>query len=280
MTPTYSELLPAPALRDRVHRYWFLRGDSRPKEPPEPIVPDGRPEIVFHLADPFRRLEETGAATQPLTLLAAQIDRPLRLEPCGALDVVGIRFRPFGAHAFVGAPLDRLVNVTPALADVAPRLARSLEAALLAAPRSTQGRARALDAALLEAAASPRSPRRDPRVAAAVDLAGRARGGISIDAMASAAGLSGRQLERVFLREVGLAPKRFARIVRFQAVLRARTEGEAASWAAIAHDLGYTDQAHLVRDFREFAGVPPAAYFRAEHGYSEFLSGASATQLR
>lgn len=279
MTPTYSELLPAPALRDRVHRYWFLRGDSRPKGPPEPIVPDGRPEIVFHFADPFRRLEERGAATQPRTLLAAQIDRPLRLEPCGALDVVGIRFRPFGAHAFVGAPLDRLVNATPALADVAPRLARSLESALLAAPRSTEGRARALDAALLEAAA-PLLPRHDPRVAAAVELAGRARGAISIDAMACAAGLSGRQLERVFLREVGLAPKRFARIVRFQAVLRARTECGATAWAAIAHDLGYTDQAHLVRDFRAFAGVPPAAYFRTEHGFSEYLSAASATQLR
>jgi len=269
MTPAYAEVRPHPALRDRVGAYWFLRGDARSAGTAEPVVPDGRPEIVFHLADPFRRVDGESAATQPRAIFAAQIDRPLRLEPCGAIDLVGIRFLPFGAAAFVGAPLDRLLNATPALADVAPRLARALEAALLAAPPSPEGRARSLDAALLAAGA----PRRDPRVRAAVERAGRELGRVSIDDLAREAAVSGRQLERLFLRDVGLAPKRFARIVRFQAALRA---SGTAPWAAIAHDLGYSDQAHLVREFTEFAGAPPAAFFRVDRGFSDSLSGVSA----
>ena len=71
-------------------------------------------------------------------------------------------------------------------------------------------------------------------------------------------GLGVRQFERRFLGEIGLAPKLYSRIVRFEAALRLRSEGPARQWIDIAHTLGYHDQMHMVHDFRSLAGASPS----------------------
>ena len=75
--------------------------------------------------------------------------------------------------------------------------------------------------------------------------------------LATDAGISSRQLERRFLREIGVGPKLLGRILRFQQVFRA-VERLDARWASIAVDCGYYDQAHLIRDFNQFAGQTPS----------------------
>jgi transcriptional regulator GlxA family with amidase domain len=83
---------------------------------------------------------------------------------------------------------------------------------------------------------------------------------VSVDQLAYEAGISSRQLERRFLREVGLGPKMLGRIIRFQQVFRA-VERDSAAWAEIAIACGYYDQAHLIRDFNQFAEQTPAVLF-------------------
>ena len=89
----------------------------------------------------------------------------------------------------------------------------------------------------------------------AVRLGGR----ITVDQLSESAGMSGRQLDGCFLREIGIGPKLFCRILRFQQVFRA-VENEAMGWAAIAAECGYYDQAHLIRDFQQFARQTPALF--------------------
>ena len=91
----------------------------------------------------------------------------------------------------------------------------------------------------------------------------RLDGRITIDSLADAAGVSGRQLERRFLQEVGIGPKLFCRILRFQQVFSAVT-ADSTSWADIAVSCGYYDQAHLIRDFQEFSHQTPAVLL-AQH---------------
>ena len=87
------------------------------------------------------------------------------------------------------------------------------------------------------------------------------RGGIvSVDQLANETGISARQLERRFLIEVGIGPKLLSRIVRFQQVFRAVEKCDGA-WAPIAVECGYYDQAHLIRDFNQFAQQTPAVLF-------------------
>ncbi|MFB9651667.1 AraC family transcriptional regulator [Pseudarthrobacter oxydans] len=94
---------------------------------------------------------------------------------------------------------------------------------------------------------------------AAASLLARRGGQISIHDLASGMNVSIRQLERSFLREIGIPPKRFARVARFQAALDARVGRPDRSWLNIAIDSGYHDQMHLVHEFQSIAGLSPVS---------------------
>jgi AraC-like DNA-binding protein len=81
----------------------------------------------------------------------------------------------------------------------------------------------------------------------------------SVSTLAHHAALSIRQLERRFLLEIGMAPKLFARIVRFQLALDCKLASPARSWLSIAHEFGYHDQMHMIRDFQQLSGTSPGA---------------------
>ncbi len=85
----------------------------------------------------------------------------------------------------------------------------------------------------------------------------RLNGNVPIEQIASLACLSLRQFERVSKERIGLSPKVFARLVRFSKAYRLRENFPQASWTSIAYECGYFDQAHFIRDFKEFAGVAP-----------------------
>ena len=86
---------------------------------------------------------------------------------------------------------------------------------------------------------------------------------INIDRVAQNAGWSARQLQRQFGDRVGISPKFFARMQRFQGVLRAMDD-PTLNWVSAANQYGYFDQAHLIRDFRQFVGKPPTALLEQE----------------
>src|SRR5580700_8275792 len=102
----------------------------------------------------------------------------------------------------------------------------------------------------------------DAALAFALDTAIETAGLISVSSLAKRVNLSNRQLERRFLDTVGMTPKRFCRIRRFQRVLQAMEE-PCANWADAAVECGYYDQAHLIRDFRRFSGLTPACLLGA-----------------
>ncbi|MBK9241635.1 MAG: AraC family transcriptional regulator [Acidobacteria bacterium] len=101
----------------------------------------------------------------------------------------------------------------------------------------------------------------DARVRAAVELIAGTQGLMPIDVVAARVSVTRRQLERTFLRTVGVTPKRLARITRFQHALRVLEECESASpGTRTAVTCGYADQAHFIRDFRDLAGCPPGEH--------------------
>lgn len=81
-----------------------------------------------------------------------------------------------------------------------------------------------------------------------------------MDELAGAASLSARQFRRVCLERTGLTPKHLARILRFRHAAQRARPARRADWATIALDCGYYDQAHLINEFREFSGLPPAEF--------------------
>ena len=103
----------------------------------------------------------------------------------------------------------------------------------------------------------------DPAVVVAARALSR---GVRVGEVSSALGMLPRTLRRRFVAQVGLPPKRFARVQRLRRVARQLDGQTQADWAAVAAEHGYSDQSHLTDDFRDLAGVTPGEYLRSRLG--------------
>jgi AraC-like DNA-binding protein len=266
----YRQLQPHPFLRRYVQCFWSLQSSA--EEPPavERILPDGRLELVIHFGAHFKQHQGDGTTlSQPASLVAGQSRRPVLIEPTGKVGMVGVRFRPAGAYLFFQSPLAELTGRIVSLDLLWGRLGKLLEEQVAAAPTEA-ARIHVLETALLEQLAKESCI--DPGVEAAVEMILAAGGSLSVGRMAEALGLSSRQLERKFHPRVGLAPKEFCRIVRFQKTFRALRSRPVVDWASLALACGYYDQPHFIRDFKEFAGRTPSSYFGERHPMSDFFT--------
>jgi AraC-like DNA-binding protein len=179
-----------------------------------------------------------------------------------------VRFTPIGAAAFFRHPLHELANATVALQDVADDTTAfdALSEQLMQAAGSVQDCLERLEAFFLARLGNTAI---DPLAAAAVNWIGRAGPDVRIAALVRQAGVSHSALERRFRQAVGVSPKRFARLVRLQRVMRLHAGG--ASLTALAQDAGYFDQSHFIKDFKQVTGLAPQAYF----AQAEFLQAGS-----
>ncbi|MGH7192005.1 MAG: helix-turn-helix domain-containing protein, partial [Candidatus Saccharimonadales bacterium] len=180
--------------------------------------------------------------------------------------VIGVQFKPGGAVPFFGLPTRELANAHVALADLWGAAADELREQLLET-KTPRARLLVLENTLLRQLVRPIT--RHP----AVDFALRAfQSGpcpINVGQVASRTGFSQRRFIQVFHDEVGITPKLFCRLRRFHDALCQIQGARKPDWIAIALDCGYFDQAHLIRDFLQFAGLTPAGYARqrGEHRY-------------
>lgn len=271
---------PAPApLRPHVECVWVARDDAPPPgpAPAERILPDGCVEAIVHLGDPFARIDERGVEErQPAAFLVGPSGRWLDLRSTGRVATLGIRFRPGGAAAFTAVPLIEAAERIEPIESVLGRDGRDLVERLHEAA-SDDARAGVVWGFLGDRIARARDARRAPdrTVALAVDAILGTRGRADLSRLAHASGLSPRQLERRFTARVGMGPKRLSRIARFQHLLALAGPEPREGWASLAIECGYFDQAHLIRDFREFAGRTPAAFLAEQGEFSRRFTSAS-----
>jgi AraC-like DNA-binding protein len=263
----YCELPAAPPLDSIVRCFWFLRGDDLGADA-QVIVPDGRLEIILHLAEPFARLDEHDVArSQPRAILSGQLTAPIRVRPMGVTDIVGIRFRSAAAAAVLRVPLPEINDSVDRLDGFAPSLATALFDAANA-HRDAVGRADALSRVL----SSVVRLEPDALVAAALrDMDAPAAPAVAT--IADAYGVSARTFERRVLSATGLSPATLRRVFRFRRAFRMLDGAEPGSWSRIAVRAGYYDQAHLIRDFRQFAGATPTHLLNTDADLARAILG-------
>lgn len=240
--------VPPSPLSEFVELLWLAEIDVRHST--ERLLPTGTMELVFTL-NPSR----------PEAVLAGPYSRFRVLDTSKPEVVIGAHFRPGGAFAFLPMPAGALHNVDVSVQDVwGADTAREVHARLAEAPTPAR-RFAAFEQALLRQA---RTLERRPAVAWAVRELMRGR---KVAPVTNAIGMSSRGFIEAFRRETGYAPKVFARIHRFQRLLRRIHQCGDVDWADVALACGYYDQSHLIRDFREFSGLSPSAYLaaRTEH---------------
>jgi AraC-like DNA-binding protein len=251
----YAQFPAPPQLTPWVECVWRLTGHRSDGESAQRVFPDGCLELVIHLGDPFRARIDTGdLQTQPRRLVVGQMVQAVTLEPTGRVDVWGVRVHPWGARLLFEGPASHLTGRIEHAGDVAPDLAQALVDAIADGRAPEALSVQALCRVLERRARATATPDRLCADAAAWLLAAPAT---SLVHLAHRGGLSPRQFERRFLAGVGLTPKTFARIARFQRVCALLGAApETLSAAAVA--CGYYDQSHLSRDARAFAGSTPA----------------------
>ncbi|MEU5656388.1 helix-turn-helix domain-containing protein [Streptomyces sp. NPDC047737] len=248
---------PAPELRPHVEHYWLIDWDlSEPYS--SQVVPHPCVHLVFQRTETGGESERAGSA-EVYGVVEGLFTQRLegRGRVCGVKFKAGA-FRPFAPHRPVSAWTGRRVPADEAMAAPESGPLPSEAARGVLDPSGEDARVAALDAFLL-----PLLPPPDPQAELARALAERARTDRSllrVDALARAGNMSVRTLQRLFSGYVGVGPKWVILRHRIhEALQRAECDTE-PDWARLAGDLGYSDQAHLVRDFTATVGVPPTAF--------------------
>ncbi|UJR85217.1 helix-turn-helix domain-containing protein [Sandaracinus amylolyticus] len=212
-------------------------------------LPDGKTELVVQIDGRGAEAGAMGTRT-----------RAISKESSPLASAVIVRFRAAGAYPFFGMPMSELTDRHTSVETLWGGSGRALQDALAGA-RGDEARARLMISALEARLSSDRVF--EPAASSAVRRATRTIDAMEtlprVDALAAHVGLSERQLRRAFDAVVGVGPKHYLRIVRFQralAMLRASTPRPA--WGVIARDAGYFDQAHMIAELREMTGRAPS----------------------
>ena len=269
MSVVYREFAPSAPLKPFVERFWLLEGPAN-EIGGEPIPPDGRPEIIVHGGDPFVEILPDGRRRrQARVLFAGQLTRPVHIVPRGVARIAGAHLRPHGAYDLLRVPQHQFKDRVVDLRSVNAGLARTLQREVAARDTGDE-----MIAALEQVLAAHAGDRADMSPAAtAVTRALALKGLIGVAGLARAAGVSPRQLERLFSERVGISPKLFLRIVRFQEVVRATRSGRRdLGWAALAAEHGFYDQAHFINDFKAFVGRTPADWHISDNSLAAIFS--------
>lgn len=249
---------PAPPLDRVIASLWYYRSAPRPFAL-ERVLPTGAAQLVVNLDEDQTRAYDLEARprTSPGAVLTGARTTFEIIDTVEQEHVVGVVFHPGGAGPFFGLPAGELAGPDVPLEGLwSPAAVAALRERLLGAAHP----AAALD--LLEAALAarwrPQPP--DPAVAAALAAFRQTPHAVRVEAVACAVGLSRKRLLERFRDAVGLTPKQFCRVRRFQQALAQAHRAVEVDWADIATSCGYYDQAHFIHDFRAFSGLTPTGY--------------------
>lgn len=268
----YNEAKPSISLSDIVDRYWSVEYESAADAPAEPVLPDGCPEIVFNLADRFQRIPNYGdVETQATAIVSGQLRKRILIRPTGRVSLFGVRFRPHAAYGLLGVGMASLADHVVPLRDVMGEVSDQVETRIAEA-RTFQERVAAVEQML-----TTRLRSWNGETSLAQGLSGtisESGGRIAVRELVDLSGVGERRIERIFAKHVGVSPKMFARIVRFQGVVRSIEAADSFGLLDTALSFGYYDQSHMIHDFNEFAGTSPLQYFEATHRLSELFTGA------
>lgn len=251
---------PGAAIGAFVEYLWLLV--DAPLHARERIVPTGTMELVINLHEDEIRVFGDAAPCRRYSgaVVSGAYDHPFEIDTAAHARIMGVHFRPGGALPFTRVPPGELANGHfDAATFWGPEAAR-LRERLCSAP-THQDRFDILDRALAVRAAGDRSRARSP-IARALPRLMQSREAVAD--IVSSLGISHRHFAALFRREVGMAPKLFARIQRFQSAMAATRQGKNADLARLAVECGYFDQAHMNRDFAAFAQLTPREYLRQQ----------------
>lgn len=280
----YFEFMPSKQLKEYINCYWVIQSDGEGalEGQWDRTMPDGSLEIIFHLEDRMLR-KQIGEQpeTESNVILIGQVTKPYLFTSTGDVSMLGVRFFPYSAHNFFDLKvkdfndtwldlelLDKSFNTLKTklkeFSDL-PRRIKLIEYFFIKK---------------LQTSSTGELDAKDRYLKFACQKILRAQANVEISTISSEIGISNRYLEKIFSDKLGISPKFFARVIRFQNSLQYMVGKRRKLLTEVALKAGYYDQSHFIREFREFSGVTPQTYLCENHEMTDhFLQPENSSYL-
>jgi AraC-like DNA-binding protein len=252
----YQTYKPHPDLDTIVKCYWTLEVLAQKNTQRQLILPDGCVDMCFTLGDDIKRYKaDDDFVIQPRQMLLGQITEQFYIEPTGYVNTFAIRFYPYGFANFIDLPLNELGNKeTPLNKLFGDKKTEELSQEIIQA-KTTKERINIIDTFLFDRLNNKATI--DSIVKSTIDTMILSKGSKPLNAILKDDLTKRRQLERNFIKQIGLSPKQLSKVIRLQATLQMLLNQTTETLTGIAYENEYYDQAHFIKDFKEFTGVTP-----------------------
>ncbi len=252
---------PRRELRSYVRYYWILKSDKPLNVLTFPI---GCPQIIFHRKTPIY-IPELSSFQSRFTI-SGQVNYPSHICSDGNLDMIVAVFYPHTIGMFINTSPSAFYNLEISGSDISDNALNDVAARVLDCADDSHIIA-VLEAELLSRIKSTLNCR---RIGSSVEMLMRSPW-TSVGTLADEACLGKKQFERVFREQVGMNPKEYIRVVRFQKSLRMLQCGT-RNYAGIAAECGYADQSHFIREFKSMSGHTPKSLCTYTAPYSDLFT--------
>ncbi len=262
----YERIIPSASLSRFIDCFWVIESDDSTIHQ-QKIIPDGFPEIIFHYGDPYRINISGEWSVQSNTLLAGQIRNHFLLENTGSSGMIGIKFRPQGITTLFDINMEPLTDDVVDLDSILPGQFDSISPILLDDDHFSKKIA-ALSSFLEDSISSKETS--NQLIDNVLQLIFTRNGVLSVSEIVDQLEVNERKLERSFKKSIGLSPKFYCRIIRFNYIFKLIKE-QKLSWSELAYLSGYYDQSHFIKNFQEFTGEDPSEYFFEKETMANFF---------
>ena len=246
-------------LSEFVKRYWTLDGAKENIPLKNTIVPDGTMKLIFHYGDTYKHHSLNGEITiLPKCFLIGQLTKPYVIEPVGVTGSFVVQFKPNGFLPFTSIPIKEMENTAVPLDILFGEDGIELGNQILNA-NSTSERIQIIEVFLFKLIANRKNI--DNIVKLTIETIFNANGQFSVTEFSKTNNINRRQLTRKFSSIIGLSPKQLAKTIRVQTTLKVLLNEEITSLTDLAYENEYFDQAHFIKEFKEFTGLTPKEFF-------------------
>lgn len=242
-----------------VKCYWTLEIPKEKTPKKNTIVPDGCIKMIFHYADQYQHYNENGESILlPKAFVIGQLTKPYEVKPIGETGTFFVCFHPNGFLPFTPFPIKEMENTAITLEQLFGEDGKKIGIHVLNA-NSTEKRISLIETFLLNRLKSIETV--DSVVKSTVETILTANGQLSINELSEKNNINRRQLVRKFSSTIGLSPKQLSKTIRLQAALKTLMSKTNESLTNLAYENEYYDQAHFIKEFKEFTGLTPKEFY-------------------
>lgn len=255
----YHTFPPHSDLEALIKCYWTLEVPAADDHQRQRIVPDGCIEMAFILGDDIKRYTtENEYILQPRAMVLGQTIEPFFIEPAGYVNTFAIRFYPYGFANFISIPVSKLANTETALSKLFGEVAANILEADIIHAANTHERMSVVEKFLVNQLNNKVTI--DNIVRTTIDALLSTKGNAPIGQILNNETATRRNLERKFRKQIGISAKQLGKVIRLQAALKMMLNKHPGNLTDIAYESEYYDQAHFIRDFKEFTGTTPTSF--------------------